>query len=166
MIPISHSESSTRCSICCCPCSVITNKCSFLTSKYGLIKILEILVLLLAIFLVYDVGKSSHKRPLRDEVYYSFSAAINMAFFQTFTLIVVYILSEKAFRLVRSSFYEIVSNSLIVILFIYCCFFVAFKSNFFTDPLRFLKGRDDETTETLLYVRLSINFKLELICFL
>lgn len=134
---------------CCCnPCQGL----SFLTSKYGMLKILEIILTLVSFTFVYDVQKSADEPALPNRVFFSFSTSLNMALFQTLTFTIVYTTSERSFDLVRSSLYEIVINVLVLTALIYSTLLVAFKKNFFSNPLTFLEGRSNDTSETVLYV--------------
>lgn len=134
---------------CCCnPCQGL----SFLTSKYGMLKILEIILTLVSFTFVYDVQKSADEPALPNRVFFSFSTSLNMALFQTLTFTIVYTTSERSFDLVRSSLYEIVINVLVLATLIYSTLLVAFKKNFFSNPLTFLEGRSNDTSETVLYV--------------
>lgn len=134
---------------CCSPCQGI----SFLTSKYGMLKVLEIILSLVAVTFVYDVQKSADEPALPHRVFFSFSTSLNMALFQTLTFTIVYMTSKRSFDLVRSSLYEIVINVLVLGALAYSTLLVAFKKNFFSNPLAFLEGRSNDTSETVLYVR-------------
>lgn len=146
-VPSSQSRGAQfRC--CCNPCQGL----SFLTSKYGMLKILEIILTIVATTFVYDVQKSPDEPPLPNRVFFSFSTSLNMALFQTLNFTIVYMISERSFHLVRSSLYEIVINVMVLAALTYSTLLVAFKKNFFTNPLTFLEGRSNDTSETVLYV--------------
>lgn len=142
---------------CCNPCQGI----SFLTSKYGMLKILEMILSIVATTFVYDVQKSADEPALPNRIFFSFSTSLNMAMFQTLTFAMVYVTSERSFELVRSSLYEIVINFLVLGALAYSTLLVAFKKNFFSNPLTFLEGRSNDTSETVLYVSEGLYQKYE-----
>lgn len=136
---------------CCSPCQGL----SFLTSKYGMLKVLEMLLCIVAWTFVYDLQKSADEPSLPHRVFFSFSTSLNMALFQTLTFLLVYTTSERSFELVRSSLYELAIQVLVLGALTYSTLLVAFKRNFFTNPLTFLEGRSNDTSETVLYVSAS-----------
>lgn len=133
---------------CCSPCQGV----SFLSSKYGMLKILEMVLSIVAATFVYDVQKSPDEPALPNRVFFSFSTSLNMTLFHTLTFIIVYTISERSFELVRSSLYEIAINLMVLAAVGYSTLLVAFKRNFFSNPLTFLEGRSNDTSETVLYV--------------
>lgn len=135
---------------CCSPCQGL----SFLTSKYGILKILEMILCVVAATFVYDVQKSPDEPLLPNRVFFSFSTSLNTAMFNTLTFVIVYVCSERSFELVRASLFEIVINVMVLGALAYSTLLVAFKKNFFTNPLTFLEGRSNDTSETVLYVSL------------
>lgn len=134
--------------ISCAPCQGIT----FLSSKYGMLKVLQMLLSIVATTFVYDLQKSDDEPALPNRVFFSFSTSLNMALFQTLTFIIVYVSSKRSFDLVRSSLYEIGINVMILGALSYSTLLVAMKKNFFSNPLTFLEGRSNDTSETVLYV--------------
>lgn len=135
---------------CCSPCQGL----SFLTSKYGILKILEMILCVVAATFVYDVQKSPDEPLLPNRVFFSFSTSLNTAMFNTLTFVIVYVCSERSFELVRASLFEIVINVMVLGALAYSTLLVAFKKNFLTNPLTFLEGRSNDTSETVLYVSL------------
>lgn len=117
-----------------------------------MLKILELVLALVAMTFVYDVQKSPDEPALPNRVFFSFSTSLSMSIFQTLNLTLVYMMSERSFRLVRSSLFEIFVNVLALASLTYSALLVAFKKNFFSNPLTFLEGRSNDTSETVLYV--------------